>query len=301
MSYKDLYRPILYFDDPKVELYTKRQGFIKKKVEGIRDQLGFNKGSVKVYCIFHSRGRYMCFYTDVPKKGGELIQMVRTAVIEDLQEEVKGKLGHFVIKTKSNESLEFKCDDVKESSEWVKTIRFFKDYYRNDKNNEGENIQTELDIETKLAISSENELDNWDTISSKFDYTGFINDKGLSVLFENNIIEIIKNRMLISSAQKETRHKKGASMIEQQTPQTPTTPSKRIDRFNLNALTGSQYYFVIICQRPIHHTDQEFALTDDVILEKDSLPDWMEFNKLYFFQYSARGDITTYKKFLEVS
>lgn len=304
MNYKDLYRPNFYYDDPKVDLYSKRRGFIKKKVEGIRDQLGFNQGSSQVYVCFQQRGKLLCQYSDIVKKGGELQSIIRMSNITSIEDEVKGKKGHFVLKTGPNEAIHFKCDDVKETAEWVKTIKFFTDYYKNDnKTNEKETITgyIDIDIETKLNLHAEIELDNWDVISSKFNYTGFIKDKGVDVLFENNIMEIMKNRLLVSSAQKETKHKKGASINEPQTPTTPITPRKQLDAFNLNALTSSQYHFVLICQRPINVVDEEFALTDDVILEKGSLPEWMAFNTLYYFHYSARGDITTYKKSLEVS
>ena len=304
MNYKDLYRPNLYFDDPKVELYSKRRGFIKKKVGGIRDHLGFNKGSTKVYCCFQRRGRFLCFYNDMSRKEGELIDLIQTSAITEIDESVKDKVGHFMLKTKSNGVLHLKCNDIKETNEWIKTIKFFKDYYNDTKNKDLGLNSASIDQDTYISILAENELDNWDVIAPKFDYTSFIHDKGLSVLFENNILELIKNRLLISNAQKETKHKKGGSIVEPQTPQTPQTPltpSLRFDKLNLNAIRASHYYLVLICQRPIYYVDQEFALTDDIILEKDSLPEWMEFNKLYYFQHSAPGDITTFKKSLEVT
>jgi len=304
MNYKDLYKPNLYYDDPKVDLYCRRRGFIKKKVVGLREQLGFNQGSDKVYFCFQQRGRILSYYNDNVKKGSELLGTVQVLKITDLQEEVKGKKGHFVVKMGPNESLHLKCDDVKESGEWIKTIKFFRDYYKSEKNNIEEAISTDVDMETKVKLQSEIELENWESISSKFDYTSFVKDKGLSTIFEHNILELIKNRLLISSAQKETKNKKDVIMAEPQTvntPTTPMTPTRMRDRFNLNSITGSQYYFVLICQRPINLVDQEFALTDDVILEKETLPDWMEFNKLYYFDYSAKGDITPFKKSFNVS
>lgn len=301
MNYKDLYKPSLYYDDPKVDLYCRRRGFIKKKVVGLRDHLGFNQGSEKVYFCFQERGKLLCFYNDVLKKGSELQGMVNLANITDLQEEVKGKKGHFIIKCGPTQSLHLKCDNAKEADEWIKVIKFFRDYYSTEKTDSTEVITSETDLETKIRLQTEVELENWESIASKFDHTNFINDKGLSVLFENNIIEIIKNRLLISVAHKETKKKKDVPIAEPTTPKTPMTPGRSKDRFNLNALTGTQYYFVLICQRPIHMVDQEFALTDDIILDKDALPSWMEFNTLYYFDYSARGDISPFKKSFEVS
>lgn len=300
MNYKDLYQPNFYYDDPKVDLYSKRRGFIKKKVEGLRNQLGFNQGSTKVYFCYQQRGRFLCYYSDMPKKGGELLGLLKISGISDLQNEVKDKVGHFILKVGSH-ILHLKCDDPKDAVEWIKKIKFFKDYYKDEKHHEIEALVSDVDIETRLILQAEIELENWDLMAYKFDYNGFIKDKGLSVLFENNILEIMKNRLLISTAHKETKHKKGASLVEPLTPSTPMTPAKQLDKFNLNALTGSQYYFVLICQRPINIVDEEFALTDDIILDDSSLPEWMGFNKLYYFHYSARGDITGFKKSFEVS
>lgn len=304
MIYKDLYKPNLYFDDPKVDMYCKRKGFIKKKAEGLRDHLGLNTGSDKVYFCLQQRGRILSFYSDTPKKGGELQGIIRVSKIVDLQDAVKGKKGHFVIKMSQNEMLHLKCDDPKESADWVKTIQFFKDYYHNEKNNEAEAMTADIDIELKIKLQAEVELENWEAIASKFDYSSFIKDKGLTILFENNIVELLKNRLLIASAQKDIRNKKDVVLGEPQsptTPQTPMTPSRKLDRFNLGALSSSQYFFVMICQRPLYMVDQEFALTDDVILDKASLPDWMEFNTMYYYSYSAKGDITPYQKAFEVS
>lgn len=300
MNYKDLYKPVFYCDDAKVDIFSQHRGFIKRKVQGIRDVLGFNQGSVKTFFCYQQRGRYLCFYSDLVKKGGELLGLLKMSGVTDVIDEVKGKVGHFMIKT-STEELHLKCDEAKEAAEWIKTIKFFKNYYKNESNNESTAIIQDIDVETRVNLQAEIELENWDPNDTKFDYSGFIKDKGLSILFENNILEIMKNRLLISCAQKETKQKKGASINEPQTPTTPMNHVKQLDMFNLNVLSGTHYYFVMICQRPINIIDQEFALTDYVILNKESLPDWMNFNILYYFEYTGRGDFSNAKKSFDVS
>lgn len=59
---------------------------------------------------------------------------------------------------------------------------------------------------------------------------------------------------------------------------------------------GTYYYIVMISQRPIHILDEEYAQKDETILTRKSIPKWMDFNTIYFFEYSKKGDISSFKK-----
>ena len=48
MNYSNLYRHTNYYEDPRVEIYTKVKGWLKKKKEqtiGFKKKIGLNQGS----------------------------------------------------------------------------------------------------------------------------------------------------------------------------------------------------------------------------------------------------------------
>lgn len=302
MDFKELFTPNPYFDDPKVELYAKKTGFVKKKTESLRVKMGFKTASKLFFFRYHKRGELLGIYTDTPIKGGSLSCCIVLSKIENFQINIPDKPSHFLLKLDDGQDIHLKCEAPKEKEDWVKTIKFFRSHYSENKKNYSKGLITEFDQEMKTRLAAENDLENWSRIKSRFDYTSFIKDKNLSTLFETNLTEMIKNRLIIANITKDTKHKKeeDTSQLEVdtvRTPLTPTTPNtKAINRFNITSLTGSPYYMILVSQKPINIVDEEFAQCDSVILKKDILPSWAEFNTVYFFQHSGAGDITEYKK-----
>ena len=302
MNYGSLYRHTFYYEDPRVEIFCKKKGIIRrKKKKGLRMKLGI-KASKKNFLMYFEKGRMLAlFEKENPVNTSGLIDLIYIKQISEIIDEYKDKKTHFFIKTIDNNEYHFKCKDTKEKNDWIKTLNFFRDYYKNE-TIEGEGIIEEIDLETDIRISAEIEKLNFDKIKSKFDHTHFIKDKELDIIFEENTIEILRNRLLISSIEKETKKIKKKKINEPSTPKTPLTPFNREnlkDRFNINKIKhfrGSFYYIILISQRPLHIIDEEFAMNDNFILKKETLPPWMDFNKMYFFEYQRNGDISKFKK-----
>lgn len=297
MNLKTLFEHNLNGSNIKVDQYTKRRGFIKKKTEGLRGQLGINAGSENIFFSFMLQGRLLCYFSDTFKKNRELLGVIRVGRIIEVRDLGKTKKGQLVLVTADNEVVQLKCEEQKEASDWVSAIWFFKKLYEKEKNDDGDVLNLDVDMETKIAIFKEIELEKWSTISSKYDYTSFVKDKGLKLIFENNLMEVLKNRVVIATAYQDLVQKKSIIPVD---PQTVTTGFRK-DRFSLGNLAGSMYYLCMISQKPNYIVDKEFQKNSDVMLEKASIPDWMDFNVLYFYEYQGIGDITTYRRAIDAS
>ena len=293
MDYRDLYKPNKYFDNAKVEVYSKLRGFLKKKIDSLRVKIGFTNRSKKFFFRFHRRGELLCAYEDQPSKNGSLLYCIALCRLADLQTTVNDKTDHFILRLDdSNEQIHLKCEDNEIRKKWIATINFFRNHYKCLKKKYTKGLIVDVEPEMRVALAAENEIDNWVETSKKFNHSEFIKDKGLVELFDRNPFEKIKNRLIISIISKETRHKKEDKILEPGTPMTPNTPSRNI----LSNLISSQYIIVLVSQKPIYIVDEEFAQLDSELIEKESIPGWMEFNTVYFFRHSGPGDITEAKK-----
>ena len=57
INYGNLYTKTYYFEDPRVEVYSKIRGWLKKKKDfSYRAQIGFNKSSKATYFCFFDYG-----------------------------------------------------------------------------------------------------------------------------------------------------------------------------------------------------------------------------------------------------
>ena len=294
MDLKSLYKPKFYFKDPQVEAHLKRRGFIKKKAEGLRDQFGLSKASDNVYYLYQLKGKLLAFYTESPKKEGKLIGVVVISLVKEIVANSKDKPAHIELKIDDNTTVSLKIEDKKERDEWLKTFHFFKNYYKDDNSVGVEGYLINLDPDLQLALQAEVELRYWDSLGSKKDYSSFLKDKGLNILFENNMLEIVKNRLAMAIVNEEIKDKKGSVVYDMGV---DTKPNQR--NSTLSQKRGSKMeppsdsiHMVLISQRPVNIIDEEFNLEDDAIVEKDSLPPWMNFNKIYYFMHNGPGDVT---------
>ena len=155
-------------------------------------------------------------------------------------------------------------------------------------------------------------MQNWEQYKKKADHSKFIKDKGLTDLFGEYPVEVLRNRLLISAIQKETKKRKGG-LDESVEPQTPKLESKMDlnplntremlkERFNIKKinLKGKFYHMVLLSQRPVHIMDQESYKDDRVTLSKKRSPKWMRFDTVFFFSYNREGDQSQFRKSFHV-
>jgi len=81
-------------------------------------------------------------------------------------------------------------------------LKFFKEYYKNQSNHTEKELNQLVDLETKVRMQAEIEISNWSTLAPKINHSNFIKDKGLESLFLEFSVEMLRNRLLISSIQK---------------------------------------------------------------------------------------------------
>lgn len=162
-----MYTKTYYFEDPQVELYSKLRGWLHKKKDfSYRAQLGFNKGSLPVWFCFFERGKILGYFKDEPKDVSNIINVIYVSQIQQVDENIDNKKEHFKIllrpcqKAKEADSMiHIKCKNDLDRTNWIKAIRFFKEYYKDI--NQQKNLEDELDIETQARIQAEIELSQW--------------------------------------------------------------------------------------------------------------------------------------------
>jgi hypothetical protein len=64
--------------------------------------------------------------------------------------------------------------------------------------------------------------------------------------------------------------------------------------------SGTPYYIFLVSPKPINSINEEYFAMDDEIVEKGILGDPLKFNKIFFFDYSQKGDDSGPKKVLGV-
>ena len=308
MDYNLLNKQSYYFGNPLLEIYSEKNGYIKKKKPlGFMYKLGFNESSKLKYFRFYQKGRFFSKSVQPPKDLSNIERLLYTKDIIEIEDNYSKKNNHILINF-GNYSIHLKFKNMKEKDEWIKILNFFKDFYQQEEGIEKnqkdlENPKMEIVTHSEyLKVAMELEIKD-DSYPQTVSYIHkFISDKDLSIIFEKNTIESLRNRLLISTIRME--QKKRDNIPEPKTPATPlplksplTSGSLIVDRFSLSNLSLYYHFYniVLISQLPNHLKDEDYNLTDKDYIKKDTLPKWMEFNKIYFFDYQEQGDISNYK------
>jgi hypothetical protein len=304
----------VFYEDPRIEMYSKQEGVVKKKKE-TTILLGTNPGSLKKLFKFHKKGRILAYYDDCPLKADSRPGMVLCIQdIKELEENAKNKSGHFKL-VMADEQMELKIDDINQLADWVKAINFFRDYYSKEKPLRPRSYKEEVDVEMQLQLMAENELSTWESIKSKYDYSSFCKDKNFIGIFTSYPLNMLTNRILISSVKKKTEYKKEATDVK-------NTPNQNQGRTNMgpknpsiqanmsldspSALTniknkiaifdkidsfGSKNFIAfLVSQRPVSEIDEEQYFKDHKAISRDGFPFDLDFNTIYLYQYTGSGD-----------
>lgn len=305
-----LYEKRCYFESPLAELYIKLKGNVKSKKEfSLLGNLK-NPGSLKRYFKFHHKGRVMVFYDECPpKEDSKPKTVVYMQEIKDVQANFGGKNGHVKVLF-DDDSFVLKFDFPKEMDEWIKAVNFFRDFYKNEKIQCSRTYQEEIDIEASLKIMAENEIENWNLIKDKYDYSIFFKDKNLFELFTRFSIGQLANRVLVGWISKKTRWNKGDTVANSHFHNSktstvsknsgiseissPMSVNKRQNKTffeKIDSLGFKNYMGLLISQATINQIDEESYPKD---LKTINRPDFLKnltFNTLYLFDYNGPGDI----------
>ena len=303
----------IYYEDPRVEMYSKREGVIKKKKESTMI-VGTNPGSLKKYFKFHKKGRVLAYYDDCPPKSDSRPRQVFfIQEIKELLESAGGKNDHFKL-VMHDEVIELKLDEHTEVTEWIKAIGFFREYYAKEKPLRNKSSRQDVDFEMQLQLIAENELAQWESIKQLYDYSSFFKDKSLFNIFMQYPTPMLCNRLLISKVKKSTKwnkdNKDGAD--GKKTISSSSVSSRRnesvtmslesplsikgmtskiglFDRFD--TVSSKAYTAFLISQRPVGDIDEEQALKDHKAITQDGFPPEIGFNTIYLYQYAGPGDV----------
>ncbi len=113
-------------------------------------------GSKKKYFRYFDKGRILAYFENIPKDMQELENVIYVKEIRSIEDMYQGKMNHFLIDV-GQASFHLKCDDEKETEKWIKTIKYFKNYYQGQEKVFDKNFYEEVDLETNIRISAENE------------------------------------------------------------------------------------------------------------------------------------------------
>lgn len=322
-----LYEPKLYYENPNVQAFSKLQGIIKKKKE--KSMVGgmINPGSSKKFFKFYSKGQILVYYDDCPPKPESRPKLViYIQEIKDMQMAFKGKVDHLKI-TLPNKEIELKFSSVKEMNIWCQAIDFLRDFYKNTVLNRVRNYKEDIDVETMVDIIAENEVEKWETVKQKFDYTSFFKDKKLEELFMLFPLGKLSNRILLGHLRKKTKWKKDAlkSQIGDETAQiknsnfsggispglistpglSPSTPNGtrqgRMKFFDqMNTFGSKPYLGFLISQSSLNRIDEDQFLKDAKAITKPVCLAGFEFNTIYLYDYSGPGDTRAFHKMITI-
>ena len=114
--------------------------------------MGFKKGSIPTWFCFFERGKILAYFKEEPKDVSSIINIIFMCQILSVEENVDNSKSHFKINLKPNkkteepESIHIKCENDHDRNQWIKALKFFKDYYKD--LDQSKEIEDELDIET---------------------------------------------------------------------------------------------------------------------------------------------------------
>lgn len=306
----------IYYEDPRVEMYSKKEGVIKKKKESTMI-VGTNPGSLKKYFKFHKKGRVLAYYDDCPPKSDSRPRQVFfIQEIKELLESPGGKNDHFKL-VMHDEVIELKLDEQSEMTEWIKAIGFFREYYAKEKPLRTKSSRQEVDFEMQLQLIAENELAQWESIKQLYDYSSFFKDKSLLNIFMQYPMPMLCNRLLTSKVKKSTKWNKDSKNNKEggddkKIVSSSSISSKRNESVNsslesplslkgmtskiglfdrFDTVSSKAYTAFLISQRPVGDIDEEQALKDHKAITQDGFPPEITFNTIYMYQYSGPGDV----------
>ena len=312
MSLSNLYVWTNYVTDPQIEMKAKRRGFIKrKKNESLLKNVGIKEGSHQFYFMFHLHGSVLAGYEKEPKMGSEAKIAFYLADVVSIQQNYRDKKGHVLLMVNESE-LVFKFDEDKEQTDWLLSISYLRDYYRQN-STMGQGVMDDVPVELQMLFASEIEIDKWQEIRKKFDYSKFLTDKGLKPILSLPV-DIARNRLLISEVTKVTKHRKDIKKDDSEKtkdpleiddldePETPTTfAGGSVARKRNHFFSGaSPYYVVMLSQWQVYRMDEQAFVKDHRSITPEMIRNCLPFNRIHFYEYKKEGDISDVRKICPV-
>ena len=211
--------------------------------------------------------------------------------IDEKSEENDIRLNLYI---KKNPPVYFIFKSEEKRKEFKNDLSYFKHLYKKFLNYfyPSATIELKKPIHFHWMLKQELEYKNWKNMKlDHLDMKYLLKDKKMEKLFEQNSIESLKNRFLcnfltinvtkrtpnaIKSIEKEGK----AGFFDQ--------AFEKLD-FGLKSLV------MLIGDIPILSSDEKLLTIDNLVLENQNLPDWMDFYTIYVFNdFEGIGDVKTY-------
>lgn len=127
----------------------------------------------------------IAYYDESPFKRDERpVFIAFMQEVKEIQRTVSIKKTHFLIVLHNNNFIEVKTDNEEEMEQWISAINFFKEYYGKEKRSRLREYKESVDPETELKLCFENEMEKWDQLRAKYDYSDFFSDNDLLPIFQ---------------------------------------------------------------------------------------------------------------------
>lgn len=242
------------------------------------------------FVMFKKFGSLLCFYDSDQDDLAKLTHFLVVSKIKEFNGDVEGDSNKFQLVFDDNTEVLLRTDSSEMKELWIETLIYFEDLFKEDINEYKYSLTSLVEPIDRASIEGSDELSRWQEMKDEFDYSSFIKDKKLIRLFELNLQQTIKNRFALSSTYLNIVYKKSNEIDDSRKPE-------KDDNYDSSALEDGAYHIVVLNARPAFVLDRDFSLTDNYIMTKETIPNWMAFNHLYFFQYTSMGDITPFKMY----
>ena len=300
MDFKNFYTKNRYYETKEIKKYSKLGETVKKMKEKARKDLKvLNAQSELVYLKFYFKGKLLVLYNQEPdiENLEKPVQILYLKQIDKILTKIEGKTGFFQLQI-GKYKWNLKCND---KSLWIKALTYFGKIYNNDKDLITREYGDQLDLRIISRIKAENDIFFWKNQWENFDYDHFINDKDLLLLFELNIPTLLKNRLLIAKIEEKSIIRTDQYGSDLTYVQKEDVSKKKEEKLSLTDLSETKkYHIVLLSPIPISKIDEVFHREDLDILKRVNIVPWMEFNIIYFFNYTFRGDDSPHKKSFSV-
>ncbi len=103
----------------------------------------------------------MAYFTD--ENGNDinnLENVIFTKKIDKIEENLDGKKNHVGIFV-GEQRIHLKIEKDKERKAWLKYIRYFNEFYKEENSHSEKKIEEEVDLETTIRIGAEIETSKW--------------------------------------------------------------------------------------------------------------------------------------------
>ena len=216
--------------------------------------------------------------------------------IKSIEEKYKKKKNHFNVVLKNGKNLHLKCDKVEDMKNWVDCLNSLKQIYDGKKLVDfdiNRKYKDQIDVRVMNLIMEEHEKNYMDKISPKLNFNKPLTAKGIKSYYDSLSPGFRKNRVMMGFVKK-TVGKQVSNNSNDDNNENNADMINLGNKFVLpETLTFWDDNFCILFSSkaiPSSFEEGENLNMDFELLQKEKIPNYLELDTLYFFNYSGKSD-----------